>query len=190
LTRLRNLLGCLIAVSLLSGCATFTAVPPGKKHEIGGVFRAEPSKLWSASKGESGETWTINGFALETISFITKVGDGKAIAPRLQGEDAPTFRADMSATDVVDLYEALLASRNMSQVEVTGLRPHEISGHEAFRFEYSGFDGAGLAKQGMVIALIDKEKGLNLVTYEGAREHYYGASLAAAESVFNSLEKI
>jgi len=190
LIHLRNLLCCLIAAALLAGCTTFAPVPPAKKREIGGVFRVEPSALWSALKQDNSETWTINGFALESISFITKVGDGEAIAPRVQGKEAPTFLADMNATDVVDLYEALLISRGMSQVEVQGLRPHEISGHDAFRFEYSGFDGGGLAKQGMVIGLIDKEKGLNLVIYEGAKEHYYASSLAAAESVLKSLEKI
>ena len=42
----------------------------------------------------------------------------------------------------------------------------------------------------MAIGLIDAEKGLNLVIYEAAAEHYYGASRAAAEQVFDSLEKI
>jgi hypothetical protein len=41
-----------------------------------------------------------------------------------------------------------------------------------------------------VIGLIDAEKGLNLVIYEGASEHYYDASLADAEKVLASLEKI
>jgi len=190
LTRALNLIGCFLVVALLAGCTTFVAVSPAKKHEIGNVFRVQPSTLWSAKKDGNVENWTINGFDLEIVSFITKVTEGKAIAPKLQGDDAPTFQADMNATDVVNLYEAVLTARKFSQVEVRNLRPHTISGKDGFRFEYSGFDANGLAKRGMVVGLIDSENGLNLVIYEAAAEHYYDASREAAENVFDSLEKI
>jgi hypothetical protein len=190
LIRTRNVIGCLIAVSLLSGCMAYSEVPPAKKYEIGGVFRVEPATLWSAQKNGNSENWTVNGFGLDGITFITNVADGKPVAPTTQDDKAPTFRADMNASDVVDLYEAVLASRGFSQVETRNLRPYTISGNDAFRFDYSGFDGIGLAKRGTVIGLIDAEKGLNLVIYEGASEHYYDASLADAEKVLASLEKI
>lgn len=188
--RLRNLAACLLAVSLLAGCVAYTAVEPAKKREIGGVFRVEPATSWSALKSGNSEHWTINGLSLEAISFVTNVADGKPVSPDIQGEKAPTFRAGMNATEVVDLYEAYLAERGYSQVEVRGLRPYAISGAEAFRFEFSAFNTNGLAKRAIVIGLIDPDKGLNLVIYEAAAEHYYEASLAAAEKVLASLEKI
>jgi hypothetical protein len=188
--RLRPLAGCLLAVFLLSGCAAYTAVEPAKHREIGGVFRVEPSTLWSASKEGNREVWTINGFGLDAISFVTNVADGEAVSPKIQDKDAPTFRAGMSATDVVDLYESVLAYRGFSQVEAQNLRPHAISGQNGFRFDYTAFDDKGLGKRGTVIGLIDPEKGLNLVIFEAAAEHYYDASLAAAEKVLGSLERI
>jgi len=188
---LRPLAACLLAAALLAGCTTYASVPPAKKHEIGGVFRAEPAQQWSALKQNANlENWTVNGFGLEGITFITKVTDGKPLVQRKQGEDAPTFRTGMKASDVVDLYEGLLATRGMSQVAVSNLRPATVAGHDAFRFDYTGFERNGLAVRGTVIGLIDGEKGLNLVIYEGAAEHYYDASLAAAEQVFASLELI
>lgn len=188
--RFCKILGCLLAVSLLAGCATYREIPPAKKHEIGGVFRVEPASAWSALKTDRGEIWTLNGFGLDRMAFITNVPDGDPILTTDRGKDAPAFRADMNATDVVDLFEAMLTSSGYSQVTVTNLRPHSISGRDAFRFEYAGYNQNGLAKRGMVIALIDGEKGLNLVLYEAAAEHYYDASRAAAESVLASLEKI
>lgn len=188
--RARTLTGCLLAVSLLAGCTTYSAVDPAKKREIGGVFRVEPSTLWSAHRDGNVENWTVNGVELDGITFITKVADGKPVAPRVQGEDGPSFRAGMNASDVVDLYEAVLASRGFSQVEVRNLRPHAISGHDAFRFDYAAFDRNGLAKRGTVVGLMDADSGLSLAIYEGASEHYYDASLAAAEKVLESLEKI
>lgn len=188
--RLFSRAAVLAAIALLAGCTAFTAVPPAQKQEIGGVFRAETSTMWSASKDGQNQTWTINGFGLESIRFITNVEDGEALSPEAQGEDAPTFRADMNASDVVDLFEALLSARGYSQVEVQGLRPHRISGQSGFRFDFSGFNKNGLAKSGMVVGLIDPEKGLNLVVYEAASEHYYDASRAAAEQVLDSLERI
>lgn len=188
--RFSKLFICLLTLSLVAGCAAYQEIPPAKKHDIGGVFRVEPASAWNAQKTGRGETWTINGFGLERMAFITKVADGSPILQSSQDNEAPAFRRDMNATDVVDLYEALLTSSGYSQVAVTNLRPHRISGQDAFRFDYAGFDGSGLAKRGMVIGLIDAEKGLNLALYEAAAEHYYDASLAAAEKVLGSLEMI
>ena len=181
---------CLLAVSLVAGCTAFREVPPAKKQEIGGVFRVEAASTWSAQKTGRGEIWTVNGFGLERIAFLTNIEDGKPIPQHNPNNSAPLFRADMTATDVVDLYEAMLSANGYSRVEVTNLRPHSISGHDAFRFDYTGFDSKGLGKSGMVVALIDEKKGLNLVLYEAATEHYYAASRANAEKVLDSLEKI
>jgi hypothetical protein len=180
----------LLALALLAGCTALKEVPPAKKHEIGGVFRVEPGSAWSAQKTGRGEIWTVNGFGLERMAFITNVADGKPLLTHTQDEDAPTFRADMNATDVVNLYEALLTSNGYSQIQVSNLRPHTISGQDAFRFDYTAFSRTGLAKQGMVVGLIDPDKGLNLAVYEAASEHYFEASRAAAEGVLASLEKI
>lgn len=188
--RFCKLFGCLLAVYLLAGCQTYSAVEPAKKQEVGGVFRVEAPVTWSALRDGNNQTWTINGFNLESIRFITNVKDGDPIAPKNQNEEAPVFKSGMNATEVVDLYEAVLASRGFSQVQVHDLRPHVISGQNAFRFDFTAFDRSGLGIQGTVIGLIDTEKGLNLVAYEGAKEHYYGASLGVAEQVLASLEKI
>ena len=188
--RLYKLFGSLLALSLVAACATYQEIAPAKKHEIGGVFRVEPGTTWSAQKTGRGEIWTVNGFGLERIAFITNVPDGKPILTTRNNDDAPVFRDDMNATDVVDLYEALLTSSGYSQIEVTGLRPHVISGQDGFRFDYRAFASTGLAKRGMVVGLIDAEKGLNFVLYEAAEEHYFDASLASAETILGSLEKI
>lgn len=181
---------CVLALGLVAGCAAYREIPPAKQQEIGGVFRVEPASSWSSQKTGRGEIWTVDGFGLERMAFITNVADGSPILSQNQDKDAPAFHKDMTATDVVDLYEAMLTSNGYSQVEVTNLRPHSISSQDAFRFDYSAFDGRGLAKRGMVVALIDGEKGLNLVLYEAAAEHYYDAYLADAEGVLASLEKI
>jgi len=180
----------LVVAGLAAGCTTFSEVPSSEPQVIGGVFRVQPGVLWSAAKDGNNQTWTINGIGLESVSFITNVADGKAIAPRLQGEKAPTFRSDMTASDIVDLYEAVLTARDYAQIQILDLRPHEISGQNAFRFEYTAFNTNGLEKKGVVIGLIDDEKGLNLVVYEAAAEHYFAASLGAAEKLLNSLERI
>lgn len=185
-----KLAGCLIVVALLGGCATYMEIPPAKQHQIGGVLAVQPSSAWSALKTERGEIWTVNGFGLDRMAFITKVADGEPLLTSSQDKDAPTFRADMNATDVVDLYEAMLIANGYSRVEVTNLRPHSISGRDGFRFDYAGYDSNGLAKRGMVVGLIDAETGLNLVLYEAAAEHYYDASLSSAEEVIASLARI
>ena len=188
--RFRKLVGCLLAASLVSACATYTEVPPAKPHQIGGVFSVEPSSSWSSMKTKRGEIWTVNGFGLERMAFITNVPDGEPILTSDNDKDGPAFRADMNVTDVVNLYEAMLTTSGYSQIDVSDLRPHSISGRDGFRFDYTAYDNKGLAKRGMVVGLIDAEKGLNLVLYEAAAEHYYDAMLADAEKVLASLQRI
>lgn len=190
MTRTIKLFACLMTAALVASCTTFTAAPPAKKQEIGGVFQVTPTVLWSATKNGNNHIWTINGTGLEAITFITNIKDGQAISPRLQGEDAPKFSNDMTVTDVVDLFESVLVARDYAQIQVRGLQPLKISEEDAFRFEYDGFNSSGLAKKGVVVGLIDGEKGLNLVIYEAAAEHYYEASREAAEGILDSLEKI
>jgi len=185
-----KLLACAVAVSLLAGCATIQELQPAKKHDIGGVFRVESATAWNAMKTGRGEIWTLNGFGLERMAFITKVADGEPILLSHRDTGAPAFRADMTATDVVDLYEAMLTSNGYSQIDVSNLHPLTVSGQNAFRFDYAAFDDGGLAKRGTVLGFIDQDKGLNLALYEAAAEHYYEASRAEAEQVLGSLEKI
>ena len=185
-----KLLACAVALSLLASCAPIQEIPPAKKHDIGGVIRVEAARSWNAMKTDRGEIWTLNGFALERMAFITKVADGEPVYKNRGGKDAPTFRADMTATDIVDLYEAMLTSSGYSQIDVGNLHPAVVSGQDAFRFDYTAFNSEGLAKRGIVLGFIDSEKGLNLVLYEAAAEHYYEASLGEAEKVLASLQKI
>ena len=200
MTLTTKLASALLALALLAGCTTFSKAPATEKQQIGGVLAAQPTVLWSVAKKGKNQTWTINGPALDAVAFFTNITDGSPFRANLNDaaaattppadSSAPKFSKDMTATDVVDLYESELVDQGYSQIEIRGLRPHQISGRDAFRFEYAAFNGSGLAKKGMAIGLIDPEKGLNLVIYEAAAEHYYDASLAAAEGVLGSLERI
>jgi hypothetical protein len=180
----------LLAIFLLAACARYTAVKPVETREIGGVLRVSPQITWSSFKEGDRETWTINGVGLESLTFVTALEPGESLLPGERGKDAPTYREKMRAPDVVDLFEATLITLQYSQIDARNLRPLEIPGARAFRFEFSAFDSHGLAKQGIVVGLIDEEDGLSLVLYEGAAEHYYGEHLDEAEAVLGSIEKI
>ena len=195
-----KLVPALIALGLLAGCTTFSKAPATEVQQIGGVFSVQPTVVWSVASKGNNQTWTINGPALDAVAFFTNIkggspfranlNDAAAVSTPPADNSAPKFSTDMTATDVVDLYESELVDQGYSQIEIRRLRPHQISGRDAFRFEYSAFNSGGLAKKGMVIGLIDAEKGLNLVVYEAAAEHYYDASLPAAEGILASLERI
>ena len=190
MTRCWKILACALLLSVVGACATINEVPPAKKHTIGGILSVEAARSWNAMKTDRGELWTLNGFALDRMAFITKVADGEPVYKRASGQHPPTFRAGMTATDIVDLYEAMLTSSGYSQIDVGNLHPASVSGQDAFRFDYTAFNNDGLAKRGIVLGFIDSEKGLNLVLYEAAAEHYYEASLGEAEKVLASLQKI
>jgi len=186
------ILACALAMALLAGCAQYVAVDPGKAREIGGVFRVDPQVGWSAFKQGNREVWTVNGSNLEAVSFVTKIEDGEPLAASTVGkkDDAPTYRAGMRAPDVVDFFQATLMWMEYSQIETTDLRPTAIGEATGFRFDYSAFNGNGLAKRGIVVGLIDAKDGLSLIVYEAAAEHYFDEYLDEAEGVLASARRL
>lgn len=181
-----------LAVALLAGCARYVAVDPGNSREIGGVFRVDPQISWSAFKEGNREVWTVDGSSLEAVTFLTKIKDGQALVPATgtQKGDAPAYREGMKAPDVVDLFRATLIWMEHSQIEMKNLRPMGIGEARGFRFDYSAFNGDGLAKQGIVVGLIDAKDGLNLIIYEAASEHYFDEYFDKAEAVLASARRI
>lgn len=189
--RFATVLAAAIFVALLLvGCAQYTAVKPAESRVVGDALQVRPQMPWSAFQSGHMEVWTVNGIDLQSITYLTGIEDGKPLFDDLLGEDPPSYRAGMRASDIVDLFEASLRAASYSQIEVTNLRPARVGEQSGFRFDYSAFDRRGLAKRGMVVGFKDASKRLTVVLYEAADEHYFDAFRAEAETVLSSIEPI
>jgi len=165
-------------------------VKNGENSAIDDTTSVPRGLQWSGFSKENSEIWTVDGVPLEFLTFVTNVEDGQTILAEGISNDPPTFRQGMQAGDVVDLFEASLRALQYSQVKASGLRPAKASTQPAFRFDYSAFDGHGLAKRGTVLGIVDNGGRLNLVIYEGAKQHYFDLYIKSVEAILASVELI
>jgi len=179
-----------IAVLILSGCKQFSEVKPTGARKIAGNLKVEPAIHWNSFSRNNNEVWTVDGTLLNALSFLTAIDDKKSLLAEGTPGEPPVFKKGMREGDIVDLYEATLIFRKFSQVQTTGLRPAEVSGKPAFRFDFSAFDPQGLAKRGTVLGVIDDDGRLNLVIYQAAKEHYYDLYIDKVEAIMASVELI
>jgi hypothetical protein len=182
------------AASILSGCVAWTAVDAGtetsetslsvtpdrKWNRLGAHLR-----VWSAS-------WTINGPLLDALDIAVGVEDGKPLVA-VRGDRAKmfaTFRAGMSADDVVALVQSTLTQlENAKDFALVSAAPDTIAGHEGIRFEFTygtgGQGGLETDRHALGVAF-EAEKRLYVLLFHAAEVHYFPALRPAAEAVFRS----
>jgi hypothetical protein len=130
----------------------------------------------------STEFWTIDGIALDRLRFFVGVADGEALAKPLGKRPLPAFRAEMSAHEIVELYEAF-TTEDASSFSVTRLLPAAFLGSQGFRFEFDltrRLDQLELRGIGYG-AVVDGR--LYLVIYSAPAMHYFAKHLPALQAV-------
>lgn len=170
---------------VVGGCASgYSLVPPQTVAVANGKFRVTPSQAWNrAPKGARDiaeeENWTANGPALDNISFIGALADGKAIVKQRQKADqkVPIFRADMTPQDLTSMVESFYRIRTGAAVfEPTGVAPATLLGHPGLQFDYEYVGGDEVKRRGRTVgAIIDKH--LYLIVLDGTKLHYFDAAL-------------
>jgi len=185
----RRLAAMLLAL-LCAACTQYSLVGPGRTA-VGGLS-VEPGIAWNRASGlttgPGTETWTLDGPLLDSLIILAALPDGKPL-PLLRG--APTdklqpFRATMTASEVMDLFEATFAAEMKTTViETRNLRPLSLGGAEGFRFEVS-YTGENEVESEMVVAGAISGGKLYLLVYRGARLHYFPKYLPEFEKLVSS----
>lgn len=155
----------------LSACGQYSAVKPGLKT-VGGDYQVRPSVAWNSRSASDAEVWTIDGEALQAITFLKGVSDGDPFFPDEGGKSYPKFRADMTPSDIAEAFTDSLAIGGGAESRVMNLRPQRIGADDGFRFEFAFVGATGLDYLGSAVgAVVDGE--LRLVYYRASRLHYY-----------------
>lgn len=135
---------------------------------------------WSARPSKRSEIWTLDGTALNELSFFAGVADGEPLYRERDKKNRPLpkFRSAMLLPDVVQMFEA--SNRivlDTSLFEVESIEPARFLGSDGVRFTYHYTAQADeVRRKGVAVASIVGGK-LYLINFAAPAIHYYDASV-------------
>ncbi len=158
----------------LFGCAVYSLVEP-RPVTIGEKFVVSPEFKWSKITTGNSEVWTVDGVGLQSLNFTTGVADGEVlysgIATSLKSP-LPKFNKNMTPLEIKDFLMTSFTAVGALGVQTQDFRPVTIDDTTAYRAEFSYTMEDGLDRKGFSIGFVKDEK-LNLITYAGAKLHYF-----------------
>ncbi len=173
----------IIAATLLFAmpvAAGWKAMPAGKTvavvDESLSVTPTQSWNRWTRRPSKFGEVWTLDGLALNELTFFAGVPSGKAIYhDRLRrNRPLPKFKSDMLLTDLAELFESsnrIVLQTSLFEIEET--QPARLAGHDAVRFSYSyAIQGDELKRKGEAVATIVDGK-FYMVNFVAPALHYF-----------------
>ena len=185
-------LGLLMLVSVVAtGCAVSLIEP--KPTTIDGTYTVQPQIKWASVPARKGlEVWTVDGPALEAVTFVKGLGDGEALMkgpiPGAPDEDKrPKFRAQMTPSEIVELVTDSYVLFGAQKLETSSLRPAKFDTTDGFRFDIGWVTRSGLEMQASAAGAVVKGK-LQMIIYSGARAHYFPKYRDDIERVFGSVK--
>jgi hypothetical protein len=183
--------------SLMPGAAVadWTVVEAGSEIEVAkGKMSLTPAEKWNKSSSRPsayGELWTQDGFALNELSFLAAVPNGKTLFHNGQALERPLpkFKADMLLTDLAELFEStnriVLAT---SLFEMGTVEPLKLGDHDAVRFRYSyAIENDELKRSGEAVAAIVNGK-LYLVNFVAPSIHFFDRDIEKVRALIETVK--
>jgi hypothetical protein len=183
---------------LVTSCVTtphYTEV--GRQRQtIGSAYSVDPQIVWSRIASEKFESWTVDGPALDEVSFANGIGDGEAvvllspqeqIAAKLgQRTPLPVFRKDMTPSEIMELITDSLTSIGFTNVAAHDLQPFDFGGRHGFRFSLTMATSASLEERGRSVGMVENGR-LYLITFRAAADYYYPKYQAIVDRMLGSI---
>jgi hypothetical protein len=148
------------------------------------------NKLYQRA-GKRVETWTLDGTALNDVSFFTAIPDGKPLITDSEKatRPLPRFSATMLAPDIAQFFEQtyriVLGTPRMS---VESIEPATFAGNPGFRFTYAfALQGEEVRRKGEVNGAVVNGL-LYLVSFEAPAIHYFKRDVAAYRAIVASAQ--
>ncbi len=144
---------------------------------------------WSSRPSKRGETWTLDGVALNSLNFFGGVMQGEAIYRERAKKDEPLpkFNAAMLAPEIVQAVEGshrILLRTSLFAVDT--VEPATLGGHPGVRFTYRyTVQDEEVRRKGEARAAIVGGK-LYLITFAAPEIHYFDAGIAEARAIMDS----
>lgn len=169
-----------LAAAMPGAAPANSLISPGLHSGIArSALSASPAGEWnrlSRTDGKYVEVWTIDGDALNKVSFYGGIAAGRPLLREFdrKHQPLPRVKARMLITDIPALLESTYRSQSrVRQMSIDGLEPASLAGRKAIRFTYSftRTDDEVQRKGEGIGALIGGK--LYLVTYEAPALHFF-----------------
>lgn len=184
----------ILLVLLFAAACTppIVATTPGQPIQVAS-YSVTPQIEWNRPTTTFDEIWTVDGYGLQSLRFF-EVPDGQALfikrsafgKPLPPDEKAPVFRKTMLPNEIQEFLVSTLAADGWADVRPSGLAPTKFGGQPGFRFSFAMKSAAGLQYDGMAFGAVVGDR-LDLITYIGARLHYFPKYRAEVEKIFASV---
>ena len=183
---MRAKISCLILLLVLASCSPYRLIEP-KQQTIGERYSVTTPVAWTGATIRNGETWTINGPALDELNFFAGLGEGRSLVSPDSGAGVPpVFKARMRANEVMELVTDSLAYSGYKRVKGSKLRPAKFGQLSGFRFEFVFTTEDGLKYAGKAIGAVDKGE-LHLILFSAPFSHYFPTYNQTVEQIFSSI---
>lgn len=184
----RSLFAAAAGSALLAGCATIKLAPAGSYQ--GGDLAVTLSRPWSDLTGAGQQPpgvhlLTIDGVLLNQLYVATIAPGGSLVKIVDRDTPRPTYRSDMSETEMVEFVIDSLATFGYLEPQSTTLRPQQLAGQPGVRFDISCRTQPGLNISGTGL-VARSGNNLNMLLFLAPAEHYYGAFASDVDAVFAS----
>lgn len=150
----------------------------------GGAFSVSPPQAWNklgARPGRGAEVWTLDGEALNEITFYGAIQTDRPIfrERNRREQPLPRFSSTMLLTDIPTLLEnSYRTGLGVSVYTTDRMEPTRFGGRDGIRFEYRFTAGDEVPRRGEGYGAIVNGR-LYLITFEAPVIHYFDASIEA-----------
>ena len=185
--------GVMIATAAIAPCFANSLVSSGPRSGIAGSkLSARPAGEWnklSFKEGKNVETWTLDGDALNKVTFYGGIASGKPLLREVdkKRQPLPKVSPNMLLTDIPSLLESTYRSQgSVFQMNIDGQEPALLGKHRAVRFSYTFTRGDEVRRKGEGIGALANGQ-LFLVTYEAPALHFFDKDLDKFRQLANTL---
>ncbi len=186
---MRAKISCLILLLVLASCSSYRLVEP-KQQIIGERYSVTTPVAWTGVAIQDGETWTINGPALDELIFFAGVGEGRSlVSPDAGSGTPPAFKSRMRANEIMEMVADSLAYIGFKRVKGSKLRPAKFGQLPGFRFEFVFRSEEGLKYAGKAIGAVHKGE-LHLILFSAPFTHYVPTYNQTVEQIFTSIDVV
>lgn len=150
-----------------------------------------PTQDWnrlSARPGRSAETWTLDGEALNNLTFYAGVEDGRTLIREVdrRNRPLPRFSATMLLADIPTFLEnSYRAGRGVTIFTTDRVEPVQFAGRSGMRLSYSFVADDEVRRRGEAYSALVGGR-LYMITFEAPAIYFFDAYIEPSRQVIAS----
>lgn len=191
---MRNLvLPAILLCVALTGCVSVKAVDSMAAANVGDDITVSPQMAWAAAGGAltggSAALWTVDGFGLNEIRFMTGIAAGDPVMrlANVERKDMIVYSTTMLPDDVMEMVAGTLGKAGFRQIQTNGLHVVPFGAITGFRFDLNYTTQDGLQMKGAALFAQRRNK-LDVILFTAPAEYYFGRYMPTVEKVFASVQ--